>query len=309
MGPTSPTLSLNAEEMSESQALQEYSIACHMGEGGLGRRAWLYRFLMGLTPAKVLQTSDDVAEGYFTDPQVKARIKSILSSRLFYIVVFHHGAGWVLVDMFFRIVSHAWSPNPNENPGDFPVKVTLLPYDWDRHQLFHGGLHAGWVLPRPGAYVLDQYNADHKRVNIGTTTIAEELIDGDLYQNQSNFKLYRWQFSTGVSPASASVWFQYNPEPVAQLLSFERSSTFMDEYFNTLIFDEVWASTKDKSARCQINSYPACLTTDFTFAADGSGSGFMDIKNVFGTMTHYEYTQYANGHGYWTKNGGKKHKF
>ncbi len=308
VGPTTPSMSLESEELSDTAAMQEYSIACHRGEGGLGPRAWMYRFMMRLTPVKILQTSDEISEGYFTDPEVKRTVKRVLTSRLFYLIAFNHGAAYLMVDTFIRIISNAWSPEGDENPGAFPAKVTLFPRDWNRHQLFHGQLQAGWLNPGPGRYVMDQYNATNQRVTLNTSTIDMDT-DGDFYQNQNNFRVYRWYFGTSINLARAKVSFQYNPEPDMRLLSFDGQSTFTDEDGSMIIFDEVWASVKDKSARCHIRSSSGVLDINLTFAADGSGSGSMDIRNVFGATTHYDYVQYANGHGYWKKNGGKKRGF
>jgi hypothetical protein len=306
IGPTAPKLAAESELMTEGEALQNYSAVCHNPGRWFGPRAWIYEFMLNCTPMKILELGDNLNDGYFNDPAMLAAFKRVTTAKLFYIIMFNHGAGFALMDTAVQILSTGWSPRPHENPGAFPHKVTLMPYDWDRHHLFHGGLHDGWEDFGTG-YGLAETGATGQTLSLQTGS-----LDGDIYKNNGNFYTfafnYMWRdddthwayFMSRVACNGSDHW-----------AFFDSRGTWLNEDGQTTSFDSVHFSTVDKSGQCHISSIPDSkkLNIWLDFNPDGSGGGTMDIKNVHGVTTHYEYSQAVNGHGWWTKNNGKKNWF
>jgi hypothetical protein len=302
-GPTAPTLSADAEEMSEAEALQNYSEACHNPSRWLGPRAWVYQYMMSCTPAKILKMGDDVNSGYFNDPIVLKTIKNIMTSNLFYLIMFKHGAAYVIVDTAVQVLSTSFSPNPGENPNNFPVKATLLPFDWNTYKLFHGSLHAGWA-PATLGYILNMTSPEGVSLKIETGSQP-----GDIFKNSGNFSEFIYDYMCILSDTnSAFLQSTVNYTGQNNNVFFSSNGTWMRDDGQGIWFKDIHFSTADKSGMVNIFSAPDNkLGMSLEFNADGSGTGHMDIKNVRGVLTHYEYSQTADGHGWWTKNNGKKH--
>ena len=306
VGPTAPTLAADSDLMSESEALQNYSAACHNPRRWIGPRAWVYEYMINCTPAKIMALGDNVNDGYFNDPAMLAAFKRVTTSKLFYIIMFNHGAGFMLVDTAVQILSTGWSPNTHDNPGNFPKKVTLFPYDWDSHRLFHGALHAGWVIDDIG-YGLNETGAGGDVLSLYTSS-----IDGNIYKNNGNFYQYTFDYSWRNDDTH---WAYFQTKVACNgsdhWAFLDYRGTWLNEDGQTTSFDNVHFSTVDKSGQCHISSVPDSKKFNIwlDFNADGSGGGTMDIKNVHGVATHYEYSQAVNGHGWWTKNNGKKQTF
>jgi len=305
VGPTAPTLAAEADEMSEAEVLQNYSAACHNPGHWIGPRGWVYEFLMNCTAAKILKMGDDVNDGYFSDPAVKTALKRILTSKLFYLIMFNHGAGFMLVDAAAQIISTGWSPNRWDNPGNFPNKVTLFPFDWNTYRLFHGSILSGWV-PAGTGYVLQMTSPEGNYLHLQTGT-----KDNDIFKNNMNFYEFRWDYTcqlTNSHSAYLNTWMTRNLAANWVYLSGAGSANMMLEDGQGIWFDDIHFSTSDKSGRVHLYAAPDNkIEVLLEFNADGSGTGHMDIKNVRGVLAHYEYSQAADNHGWWTKNNGKKH--
>lgn len=305
VGPKSPSLSADADELSEAEVLQNYSAACHNPSRWIGPRGWVYEFIMNCTPAKILKMGDDVSDGYFSDPAVLKTVRRITTSPLFYIIMFKHGVGFLLTDMAAQIISTGWSPKAKDNPGDFPNKVTLFPFDWNTYKLFHGSLNAGWTRAN-NYYMLQMTSAGGNTLFMQTATQG-----GDIYQNQVNFNDFMWDYQCQlVNSHSAYLNNRLTRSLASNWVYMDGRGNWMAEDGEEIRFDDIHFSTLDKSGRCHITSAPDNkINLELNFNADGSGAGNMDIKDVHGKVIHYEYSQAANGHGWWTKNQGKKHCF
>jgi hypothetical protein len=308
-GPTAPKLAADSDEMSETEALQNYSAACHNPGRWIGPRAWVYQYLINCTPAKILKMGDDISSGYFNDPVMVTAIKRITTSNLFYLIMFKQGLAWLITDTATQILSTAWSPNEFENPGNFPCKVTLLPLEWNTYKLFHGALHSGWVVSNnttSNGYALEMTSTEGNTLNLQTYS-----LNGDIFKNSGDFYSFMYNFQCQLANSHNAVLdsrIQYSASD-NNVFMIGRS-TWMMEDGTGLSFDDIHFSTADKSGRVHIISVPAnLLNIELDFNSDGSGTGTMDIKNVHGVMVHYDYSQTADGHGWWMKNNGKKHNF
>jgi hypothetical protein len=262
-------------------------------------------YLLKLTPHFVSFICKHIAGKWFGDEAVTKTVENITESRLFNIIMFRCGVGPLIMMKTLKILSNTWSPWPNINPRNCTPKVTLFPYAWDLHQGFYGEIRPGWQ--KNGGYYTKI--TDPQLDYVGMDTGSQDV---DIYQNAVPIRHFQWQY--GFAPAdglsSQRLGFSIDNFYWDKQLVIGSDYTLLDDNGPRIIVREVWASTETKAARCKIASENTdWLNMDLKFVADGSGGGTMDIIGWNGKINHYEFTVLANGHGFYTENGGGQRRF
>ena len=245
---------------------------------------------------------------YVTDPDAQAALKRVLRARLTRLVVVRFGVGPLLIKDSLKILTQAWLPGSQTSPNGFDPELTLIPYDFHFRRGFYGAMHEGWG--NGNGYHFQSFNADQDQARLTTHTLPVNM-----YQNETGVITWSWRYAYTPSVYDPSA----DRVPKYIHLSFQNryynnnisfgGDTFWDIDANRIHVQEAWASTSDKSGRLSIFSTDGRLNADLTFAADGSGGGTMDVEDFWGRIHHYEITQWANGHGYYIKDGGRKRRF
>lgn len=286
------------------------SAACH---GRQGYRGWwsnarYYAFLMKLTPQLIQHFYSTVIPGTFADPEARNRITDILRSRIFHIVFFNCGVGYELFRTWLRIVAHSWAPGNNTNPNDFTPEITLLPYKYKPCRGFYGDFLDGWG--NGNGYHLEAVNPLTDRCEVQTFTYP-----GNLFHNELNISELNWCYyyvpkeyvpDEGRIPCSAR--FRFNFDAANHRLVFNPLSNYLNEDGTIIQVTQGWASTQDKSGLCRIFSTDSRLVLYLEFNPAGEGQGSLNLRNAKGETDVYEFTVFANGHGFYTKNG-RRHCF
>lgn len=312
LGPTAPTGSssfLQTPASSGADIFQaegeetQFEISCHTGAdhpacGEMQRisnqllHRWFTRFT-GTNPFERLWTANPV----FTK------------------IMRHFQIDQYLLKKSARIIGQVWSPSPAVNPGNFSPKVTLFPKDWNPREGFNGNLHDGWMGHANHGFVYSLgthdpdgkltgplYNANRDLVQISTFTFPD-----DMYAGQASIQKFVWNL--GYSTASEEGYINYLdvdyfPADQSTHLSwtlFEGNEP--NAKVNFMVFNQ------SHQAMYHVQSGDNTLILDLRFNTDGSGGGTLDRLNKQGSMDHYDFTVYPNGHGFWLKNNTKKHTF
>jgi len=299
VGPSTPnTVSSQTIENTSSASV---STAC-VGKGkGFWTQAILQAYLLKFVSPKSLETASLVLSDQLISPEVRKTVYGVVSSRLFKIVVFRTGLGNLLVSKYLRILSECWYPGNNSSPKGYSPEITLLPYKWLHARGFYGDLQTGWGNGH--GYHLESYTP------AGDYTLVETYSSpGNLYHNETNFNNFLWRIN--VFPSTGNyAQISFGLGSVQGLLQLDSYSNMREVNGSQIDFNDVWASLTDKSGRCYFASNDGTLEMNLNFIADGSGSGFLKIPNPCGKVVRYEFVQNANGHGYWSVDGGKKHYF
>lgn len=312
MGPTAPqaksSQALDAVQQSTTISApsvdsNSFQAGCFRGKrrGNPWSQARYYAYLMKFNPGSVRKFGNILCKGYFTDPEVKRTVRRILRCRLFYIITFRCGLGRYLFKACLGVLKHSWFPGPGTNPGGFDPEVTLFPYAWNPHCGFYGPLMLGWYSFHNGTtyYKYDHYNVTP---NGDRTEVSTYSYDGDIYQNQNNINQFGWYFLyTDKTGNQGSI--KLKVDYLDSTLGIHNMTEIVEMDANHISFREVWASTRDKSGCCRITS--SDLDMNLNFEPSGKGGGHLKIGDDL-----YEFTVRKGGrHGFWTKNGGRKHYF
>jgi len=320
VGPTAPesltsssnTQALAAIDPDAAEVVPELSgstveSACHHRGKKKWSRYMYHRYLFKFRPWRVKRIGRLIIEEWFDDPDLTRTICNILSSRLFYIVTFRCGVGPLLFIKSLKILSQTWFPGLNTNPQGCDPEVTLLPYRWNLRNGFYGDRLPGWT--NGNGYQFQARTPEQDYVSLETKSYTNNI-----YQNETPIFTILWRY----------VYFplEYVPgERFTRIIRLRFSNAYWDKKFiihdsrieedhEKVAVEELWASTENKSARCKIVSYNTdLLNIDLQFDETGAGGGTVDIKNWWGKINHYEFVVYSNGHGYYTKNGGRKRRF
>lgn len=228
----------------------------------------------------------------------------LTSHRLFFKVVLRHHLDRVVMQTAADIVTQTWAPGEGTDPAGYDPEVTLVPFRWRPHAGFYGQMYPGWTAePSYGTdhYTFQQYNANHDFIGIDTQSFYV-----DVYKNQHDMVRYQWRYANKIEDGpymniliDLSNNIAGNEERFSvELLDIEGNKTLID-FRNSKV---------DKSAFYRLYRTDHTLELKLTFDETGAGSGFLDILNRRGAMDHYEYVVNAHGWGYWTLNGGRKHK-
>lgn len=266
-----------------------------------------YRYyLLKFNPWLIRIITNQIVKKWFDDPDLTKRFKSIVNSRMFYIVTFRCGVGPMLFLKSLKILAKTWMPGLGTNPRNCNPEITLLPYRFSMWKGFYGERIPGW----------DNSDGYHVR---GTTPegalifLETKSYTNNIFMNESPIFDILWRYdyfpmdkSKGDVPQALRLRFinaYWDKEMIVD-------DAKLEENFARIYVDELWASTENKSAVCKIASHNTdLLNIDLKFNKFGAGGGTVDIKNWRGKINHYKFKVKANGHGYYTKNGGRKRKF
>lgn len=322
MGPTAPT-ALVAQQVGGSHIASADSVslpgmedgtveaACHGKGGGKKWGEHHFRHYQGLfNYGQVKRWTMFLIREWFQDPELITTVDNILSSRLFFIVTFKCGVGPLMFLESLKILAETWFPGLGTNPAQCTAEITLLPYRWDPNSGFYGAFLSEWGNGRN--YHLTSFTPKNDKIEMFTGSSINNI-----YQNQKPIDIISWEYNfianainnpTGVDKSLVLSFANMYPED--RLILFPFNAQFFQRGDEKVIANEVWASTKNKSARCLIVSQDTnLLNMDLQFDATGAGGGTVAVRNWRGFVDQYVFVVKANGHGYYTKNGGKKHNF
>jgi hypothetical protein len=239
---------------------------------------------------------------FFTDANVRRTVGNILVSKPFHLVALDWGLGHLLLRDCLRILAYAWFPGLGSSPQGFAPEVTLLPFAWSAAGFDYPNFLSSWH--NGDGYQIQSFNPEGVEAIIQTNSRP-----GNIYANEKDFNLFSWRFRLKY-PSGLNDWIEFNLNSWNDRLTLDPSSQITQTPGKVSIsFGDVWASTVNKSARCQITDYFGSLNMDLVFAEDGSGGGFVEIALRRNRLVRYELTHFADGHGYWTKDGGKQHRY
>ncbi|MCD4812642.1 hypothetical protein K8S19_02995 [bacterium] len=269
-------------------------------------RHYLRKFHYGF----VRWMSVKIVKNWFADPNLTRAYKKMTRTRLFYIVTFRCGVGPMLFLESLKIVAETWYPGVGTNPKNCNPEITLMPYQWNLWRGFYGDRQLGWG--NGNGYHIESLTEDLDNVILQTSGVGEG--GQNLFMNEAPIIDFTWHY------------FYYPQVPTGTNVPKQIRVRMMNEHWNhkfrihdnsyieinneRIKVDDVWFSTLDKSAVCKVISEGLdLLDMDLSFDATGAGGGTVDVKNWRGRINHYVFVVYSNGHGYYTKNGGRRRRF
>lgn len=233
-------------------------------------------------------------------------LKHLVSNKLFMALMIKFGEDRVIMEKVLAVLALGWAPGDGTNPGNFEVESTLLPKEWNPGRGFYGELKPGWFTHVNSVVGYEFYSTNAEGVKL---QVVSGSTPGNIYDNASDVRMFEWIFSY-LEPAPnwrvAGINMKLDNR-MSDRLSFEGSIFELD---STEISINIYMNKNDKAAFFSVENIG---TGDFklqlTFLADGSGTGFVKVKNSCGEIDTYNYTIDPHGRGYYTKNGGHKHYF
>ncbi|MEW6515703.1 MAG: hypothetical protein AB1439_02185 [candidate division FCPU426 bacterium] len=326
MGPTAPA-TLVAQKVSsiqtdpvagaeaDSSGTNGVEAACHGGGGGGGHhQGWteqLRHHYLGMCNHGLLHKfAMLVIGGWFQDQALTNTVENIITSKLFKIVIFKCGIGPILFWQSLLMVSETWYPGLDTNPAQCDPEITLLPYRWNRCSGFYGDYLSEWGNGR--GYHLHSVTPKNDIVELFTSSSLNNI-----YHNEKPIITLQWNYSFIADPVNnptgknKSLFLSLaNEYYINRLTLFYAEPRFYKNGDERLEAEEVWSSTANKSGRCKIVTRNGdLLNMDLEFDANGVGGGTVDIRSWSGQVNHYVFVVNGYDHGYYTKNGGKKHHF
>lgn len=301
LGPTAPTLTTAANASLSDAGDQVLDAECTK-PGSFWNHGRLNSLIQRLVHVKHIHwLVEQLVNAFFTDPAVRETFWNIVSSKPFQLIAVDWGLGALLLQDSIRILAYSWYPGLGSTQNGFEPEVTLLPFAWSPAGGFdYPNYLSGWH--NGVGYALTSVNPEGN-----TVTLSTYSQPGNIFQNQQNLDFFSWRYRR--HPVSGpDDWLQFDLNTFGDRLTLDSTSQITQPPNFSISFEDVWASTADKSARCYLSDYLGTLLVRFEFAPDGSGGGFMEIPTKHGVV-RYDLTHYANGHGYWTKDGGKPHKY
>lgn len=315
MGPTSPDslttqtaqgVATDAAEVVPELKEGVSETLCHNGYG----HKWsshMYRwYLWKCNPWFMHHLIKFLVNKWFEDAALTARVDSILKSAVFNIILYKCGVGPLLTLKSIKLLSKTWFPGLNTNPRGCDPEITLLPYAWNWGQGFYGDRLPGWG--NGNGYYLASRTPEQDYVNLDVKSFLNNVFmnESSIYAIQWRYTYFPFDMENGDIPQRLRA--RFTNAYWDKRLVFD--DTLLEEDHSKIIVEELWASTEDKSARCKIISQNAeWLNMDLQFDATGAGGGTVDIQNWRGQVVHYVFVVNGSGHGYYTKNGGKKRRF
>lgn len=313
MGPTAPS-ALKASSVqvvtADASGSEEGTVdaACHKGKKWTDH--YLRHYLGLFNYGQVKRWTMFFIRDWFQDEDLTNTMHNILSSRLFYIVTFKCGVGTVLAWETLKILAETWFPGLGTNPAQCDPEITLFPYRWNSDCGFYGEFLSEWGNGR--GYHLTSYTPKNDKIELFTSSSINNI-----YKNVKPVISLQWNYAfipdevNNPNGKPKILFYSFaNMYYIERLTLFWAQPQFLVDGDEQIIGQEVWASTQDKSARCKIVSQNSnLLNMDLQFDATGVGGGTVAVRNWHGQVDSYFFDVKANGHGYYTKNGGKKHYF
>lgn len=296
VGPTTPNET--SVQAAGGTSAESMDAACFGRSNRFWSRGMLQVFLLRfLTPKMFEDVADDVTGLFLTSPTVRKELRGIVFSPLFRIFMFETGAGRFMFNKTLRVLSRSWYPGIGSSPNEYSPELTLFPYAYSKRRGFHGSMLPGWFMAG-GAYTIISTNSAGDRVQYVTSSGEK-----DVYQNQKEFYAFQWSLFERTSVSYANINFDVivNSDRISLYDTHVREHADGD-----MIFQNVWTSLQDKSSHFGVGCTDGKIDANLTFDATGAGGGTLTLENSAGTMDTFEFVQNATGHGYWTKNGGRK---
>jgi hypothetical protein len=303
LGPTAPTLNAASSVSLDSDEDNVLGAEC-TGPGSHWTASRVMALLKRFVHHGHIQSlGERILQLYITDPAVRSTVWNVLTSKPFRLVFFEWGLGARLVKDCLRILAYSWYPGLGSTQNGFTPEVTLLPFAWSpaggfNYPNYLSGWHNG------AGFLLESVNpAGH----VATLNTFSE--PGIIYHNENNLNHFYWQYTVRYpDPPAPSDWIQFDLNTYGNRITLDSSSMITQPGKVSVSFEDVWAATLDRSAKCYLSDYFGALKARFDFIADGSGSGYLEMPSKHGVV-RYDLVHFADGHGYWTKNGGKRHRY
>jgi hypothetical protein len=315
MGPTAPT-ALVAQQVGAAETMALPGAEQGTVEAACkGRdRKWndqLFHHHLGLfNHGQIRKWIMFIVRDWFQDEDLTNTMENILSSKLFYIITFKCGVGTLLFWESLKILAETWYPGLDTNPAQCTAEITLLPYQWDPHSGFYGEFLSEWGNGR--GYHLTSYTPLNDKIELFTSSSINNIYKNvkPIISLQWNYAFIPNEVNNPTGKPKILFYSVANMYYMERLTLFWAQPQFLQKGDEKIIGQEVWASTQDKSARCLITSRDSdMLNMDLQFDATGAGGGTVVVRNWHGQVDNYFFDVKASGHGYYTKNGGKKQPF
>jgi len=254
-----------------------------------------FKFTEGIVNKFVYQ----VLNHYVSDPQILDAVKRVVKSKAFRLIAIRLGLGQTLMKSCLQILLESWAPGSGTSPNGFDPEITLLPYAWSPGQGFYGDLLTANGWQNGSGYTCNSSTDDANVFQQSTS------YPGNIYHNDSNITEFSWNhIFYNQHNMNINLFVRYSNSRI-YISSTSPSYPVIEEADGNLIyFEDIWVSTVDSSARCRIWSTNGKLDMDYELNAEGVGGGSLTLAGNL-----YQIWVEANGHGYWTKNDGKKHRF